>query len=68
MALKATKRSPRPRCELIAVGASAGGLLALSQFLGALNPDFPAVVVVQHLDPHHESRMAGLLARKLVNT
>jgi two-component system chemotaxis response regulator CheB len=62
---KATKRSlPRPSCELIAVGASAGGLLALSQFLGDLNPDFPAIVVVQHLDPRHESHMAALLARK----
>jgi len=65
VAIKTTKRRlPKPGCELIAVGASAGGLLALSQFLGDLAPGFPAIVVVQHLDPRHQSHMASLLARK----
>jgi two-component system chemotaxis response regulator CheB len=54
----------RPECELIAIGASAGGLPALFQVLGDLDPDFPAVVVVQHLDPRHKSQLAGLLSRK----
>lgn len=34
------------------------------RILSDLNDDFPAIVVVQHLDPRHESQMAGLLARK----
>lgn len=63
---KSQKRSlpSRAECQLIAIGASAGGLPALSQVLGDLDPEFPAVIVVQHLDPRHKSQMAGLLARK----
>ena len=61
-----TKRSMRnrPECELIAIGASAGGLSALTDVLSGLSPKFPAIIVVQHLDPRHKSQMAGLLARK----
>lgn len=32
--------------------------------LDGMAPDFPAILVVQHLDPTHKSHMAGLLARK----
>jgi two-component system chemotaxis response regulator CheB len=32
--------------------------------IGGLDPQFPAVVVVQHLDPRHESHMAELLSKK----
>ena len=65
MAVKRTKqRPPSYNCELIAVGASAGGLLALSRVLTDIDPDFPAIVIVQHLDPGHKSQMAGLLSRK----
>jgi two-component system chemotaxis response regulator CheB len=49
---------------LIAIGASAGGLQSLSTVLRAINNDFPGIVVVQHLDPRHESQMASLLSRK----
>lgn len=52
------------RYDLIAIGASAGGLLALTEVLRPLPPDFPAIVVVQHLDPMHKSHLASLLARK----
>ncbi len=47
---------------VVGVGASAGGLEALSHLIGGL-PPHPglAVVVVQHLDPHHESRLVSLL-------
>ena len=47
---------------IVGVGASAGGLEALTQLVGAL-PPHPglAIVVVQHLDPRHESHLAGLL-------
>jgi two-component system chemotaxis response regulator CheB len=51
--------------EIVALAASAGGLKALSQLLGALPADFPAaVVVVQHLDPRHKSLMAEILTRR----
>lgn len=51
-------------CELVTIGASAGGLAALSALLGDLDSEFPPIVVVQHLDPRHKSRLAELLARK----
>ena len=51
---------------VVAVGASAGGLDAFRRFLRAL-PDEPArarlaLVLIQHLDPDHQSLMAELLA------
>lgn len=50
--------------DLIAVGASAGGLAALTELLRPLPPHFPAIVVVQHLDPTYKSQLASLLALK----
>jgi two-component system CheB/CheR fusion protein len=48
---------------VIALGASAGGLEALSKLLEALpSASGAAFVIVQHLDPSHESMLAGLLA------
>ena len=48
---------------VVGVGASAGGLSALTQLLAALPPrPGLALVVVQHLDPRHESRLVELLA------
>ena len=66
VAARFRKRGPRgqPECELIAIGASAGGLPSLIKLLDAMDPSFPAIVVVQHLDPRHESQMATLLSRK----
>lgn len=53
---------PRTAARVVLIGASAGGLQALEKVIGALPPDFPAaVVVVQHLHPHHRSLMAELL-------
>lgn len=52
------------RYDLIAVGASAGGLLALTEVLRPLPASFPGIVVVQHLDPTHKSHLASLLVRK----
>jgi two-component system chemotaxis response regulator CheB len=47
---------------VVAVAASAGGILALSEVLGALPADFPVpVLVVQHLAPHHDSIIAEVL-------
>ena len=49
---------------IVGIGASAGGLEAFSQLLRHLPVDSGmAFVLVQHLDPKHESRLAGLLAR-----
>lgn len=46
------------------MGASAGGLPALSAVLSDLGDEFPAIVIVQHLDPRHKSQMASLLSSK----
>jgi two-component system CheB/CheR fusion protein len=50
---------------VVAIGASAGGLDAISELLAALppRPDM-AYVLVQHLDPAHESLLPELLAKK----
>ncbi len=47
---------------IIGIGASAGGLETFTQLLQALPPDTGmAFVLVQHLDPRHESLLASLL-------
>lgn len=52
------------RFDVVAMGASASGLHALTEVLRALPKDFPSsIVIVQHLDPHHESHMTDLLSR-----
>ncbi|MCE5326589.1 MAG: response regulator [Planctomycetaceae bacterium] len=49
---------------IIGIGASAGGLEAMKEFFAALPPDSGmAFVIVQHLDPTHESRMAEILGK-----
>jgi len=46
------------------IGASAGGLEAFKQLLGSLPPATGmAFILVQHLDPAHESQLVSLLAR-----
>ena len=50
---------------VVGVGASAGGLEAFTELLRHLPPATGlAFVLVQHLDPHHESALPGLLAAK----
>ena len=49
---------------IVAVGASAGGLEALQEFLGAIEaPVHAAIVVAQHLAPDHSSLIVELLSR-----
>ena len=49
---------------VVAIGASAGGLEAFTQLLGRLPVNGGlAYVLVQHLDPVHDSILAELLAR-----
>lgn len=54
----------RHRFPVVGIGASAGGLEACKALLGALpvNPGM-AFVVIQHLDPHHESILHKLLSK-----
>ena len=51
-----------PGSTVVGVGASAGGLTALTSFFEALLPDTGmAFVVVTHLHPTYESHLAELL-------
>ena len=48
---------------IVGIGASAGGLEAFRRLLGVLPSDTGmAYVLVQHLDPHHDSILADLLS------
>jgi two-component system, chemotaxis family, protein-glutamate methylesterase/glutaminase len=59
-----TRKNAATGHDIVAIGASAGGLRALIVILSGLRESFPApVMVVQHLDPHRESQMAGILGR-----
>jgi two-component system, chemotaxis family, CheB/CheR fusion protein len=49
---------------VVGVGASAGGLEAFTQLLGALPPKpGMAFILVQHLDPQHHSMLADILSK-----
>src|SRR4051812_48931535 len=51
--------------KLVVVGASAGGIEALSVLVGSLAPGFPApVVLAQHLDPRRHSSLEQILSRR----
>ena len=50
---------------IVAIGASAGGLEAVSELLAAAAPrSGMAFIVVQHLDPSHQSLLPEILAKK----
>jgi len=54
-----------PPFDIVAFAASAGGVFALTEILGKLPAQFPAiVVVVQHLDPRHRSLMPEIFGRR----
>jgi two-component system CheB/CheR fusion protein len=54
---------------VVAIGASAGGIEALTELMNHLPADSGmAFVLVQHLDPRHHSILTELLARKTVMT
>ena len=55
---------PQKNFPVIGIGASAGGLEAISQLLTKLPIDTGmALIVVQHLDPSHESLSTEILSR-----
>jgi two-component system CheB/CheR fusion protein len=57
------KRSQDLLFPVVGIGASAGGLEAFTHFLKALPPNSGmAYVLVQHLNPSHESMLVHLLA------
>lgn len=61
-----SKQSPREpgRPPVVGIGASAGGLEAFSALLSALPSDTGlAFVLIQHLEPSHESDLAEILGR-----
>jgi two-component system chemotaxis response regulator CheB len=48
--------------EIVAIGASAGGVKAINSVLGDMPKNFSAsIVIVQHIDPEYKSRMAEIL-------
>lgn len=50
---------------IVAIGASAGGLEALSEFMAALSTDATlSVIVAQHLAPHNSSVLTQLISRQ----
>ena len=50
---------------IVGIGASAGGLEAVAELLGALPAATGmAYIVVQHLDPKHESLLPEILTKK----
>src|SRR5215472_6974062 len=73
----ARKKSSRPRktgraeaakktvdCPIVGIGGSAGGFEATMELLRHLPAkNGMTFVVVQHLDPHHVSKLASLLGR-----
>ncbi|MEJ2008407.1 MAG: chemotaxis protein CheB, partial [Acidobacteriota bacterium] len=59
------QRASSKTFPIVGIGASAGGLEAFSTFLRALQPDTGmAFVLVQHMDPTHESLLKELLAKQ----
>src|SRR5208282_1923934 len=63
--LRATPPPQDAETTIVAIGASAGGIEALSDLMTHLAADTGmAFVLVQHLDPKHHSILTELLARK----
>jgi chemotaxis methyl-accepting protein methylase/signal transduction histidine kinase len=62
------QNTPNPPSYIIAVGSSAGGLEAISEFLVNLPENLSnfSIVVAQHLSPSYKSRMVELLAKQTV--
>ena len=51
-------------CPIVGIGASAGGLSALKSFFDKAPADIGAAfVIIQHLDPNHQSLTAEILGR-----
>lgn len=61
---RSTRPVPAPAPTVVGIGASAGGLEALTRFFRELPPDLGfAYVVIVHLSPQHKSNLADILQR-----
>ena len=61
---RSSKEGKPLSCPIVGVGGSAGGFEAAMELLRHLPAkNGMAFVIVQHLDPHHTSRLAGLLGK-----
>src|SRR3989442_1151959 len=59
MSAKAARRDVAPQFDVVAIGASAGGVEALHVVAAALPAAFPVPVLIrQHMDPRHKSMLA----------
>src|SRR5260370_41727119 len=57
--------TPEPVDQLVVIGASAGGIEALSVLSASLPQGFPApIVIAQHLDPSRPSHLEQILSRR----
>src|SRR5438270_906908 len=67
--VKSAQRTARPKtkdlaCPIVGIGGSAGGFEAAMELLRNLpSRTGMAFVIVQHLDPHHASRLSSLLGK-----
>src|SRR6266404_5226230 len=67
--VKSAPRTARPKtkdlaCPIVGIGGSAGGFEAAMELLRHLpSSTGMAFVIVQHLDPHHASRLSNLLGK-----
>ena len=53
------------KVHVVGIGASAGGVEAITQLVGGLRPDLPcAYVVLQHLSPSYRSMLVEILSRE----
>lgn len=65
----ATQPESASEFEVVTIAASAGGLQALIRILSELPEHFPVpVLIVQHLDPRHETVLAEILSRRTALT
>src|SRR5438067_2377434 len=59
-----TEAPPGLPFPVVGVGASAGGIEAVSRLLEQLPPEPGlAIILAMHLDPHHESLLPNILSR-----
>jgi len=62
----AKRAAAPPNFPVVGIGASAGGLAAIEEFLAAMPTGEPlgmAFVLVQHLDPDHKSLLCSTWSR-----
>src|SRR5438046_10695384 len=58
------KQKSSPACPIVGIGGSAGGFEAAMEFLRHVPQEAGMTyVIVQHLDPHHASRLSNLLGK-----